>query len=324
MSKYIAPQRAVMVYILILVSLVTGGYAQKKSKASKPVPSGRAIMWEPVNTSRLDLYDGPGGDGMQPDLSSIKFLKEEKSGHNKKYRISDGSGRVWVAKLGREAQPETAAVRVLYGLGYKTEVTYLVPTLTIPGKGTFNNVRLEARPHNVKRLGNWKWTSNPFVGTKELQGLKMMMVFMTNWDVLDLQNQVLQVNGGGENHYIVSDLGSTFGKLGNNNLPVIYRLGRKTGSSKHYIKTKFVNEVERGEVKLAYKGKNRKLFTGFTVADARWLSSHLNRLSDAQIRDAFRAANYSQADIDLFARAIRNKIQELDRAVGGRTLAENR
>ena len=78
------------------------------------------------------------------------------------------------------------------------------------GKGTFKNVRLEARPDNIERLGEWKWTSNPFVGTKELQGLKMMMVFMTNWDVLDLQNKILQV--GDENHYIVSDLGSTFGR----------------------------------------------------------------------------------------------------------------
>lgn len=312
MSRFQMPQRAV-IYFLLVLSLVTSGYAQKKSKAPEPLPSGKAIMWEPVNTRSLDLYRGPGGDEMQPDLSSVKFIKEEKRGHNKKFRISDGSGRVWVAKLGREAQPETAAVRLLYGLGYKTEINYLVPTLTIPGKGTFKNVRLEARPENVKRVGEWKWQSNPFVGTKELQGLKMMMVFMTNWDVLDLQNEVLHTHG--ENHYIVSDLGSTFGKLGNNNLPIFFRLGRKTGSPKHYIKTKFVKEAERGEVELAYKGKNRKLFKGFTVADARWLSKLLNKLSDQQIRDIFRAANYAPADVDIFTQAVKNKIAELDKAV---------
>lgn len=313
MSRFQMPQRAV-IYFLLVLSLVTSGYAQKKSKAPEPLPSGKAIMWEPVNTRSLDLYRGPGGDEMQPDLSSVKFIKEEKRGHNKKFRISDGSGRVWVAKLGREAQPETAAVRLLYGLGYKTEINYLVPTLTIPGKGTFKNVRLEARPENVKRVGDWKWQSNPFVGTKELQGLKMMMVFMTNWDVLDLQNEVLHTHG--ENHYIVSDLGSTFGKLGNNNLPIFFRLGRKTGSPKHYIKTKFAKEAERGEVELAYKGKNRKLFKGFTVADARWLSKLLNKLSDQQIRDIFRAANYAPADVDIFTQAVKNKIAELDKAVG--------
>ena len=59
----------------------------------------------------------------------------------------------------------------------------------------------------------------------------MMMVFFNNWDVLDLQNKVLKVDGkhGTEHHYIVSDLGSTMGRLGNNNLPIIYRLGRSTG-----------------------------------------------------------------------------------------------
>jgi hypothetical protein len=310
-----------MILFLLLISLVSTGVAQKKkTKTAKPLPAGKAVMWQAVNTRSLDLFEGPGGTEMHPDLSSIKFIKEEKKGHNKKFRISDGSGKIWIAKLGREAQPETAAVRLLYGLGYKTEINYLVPSLTIPGKGTFKNVRLEARPDNVERIGEWKWKTNPFVGTKELQGLKMMMVFMTNWDVVDLQNEILDV--GGENHYIVSDLGATFGKLGNNNLPIIYRLGRKTGSPKHYIKTLFVKEVEDGEVKLAYKGKNRKLFRGFTVSEARWLSNHLNRLTDDQIRDAFRAANYSPADIETFSRAVRNKIVELDRAVGGNNLAE--
>jgi hypothetical protein len=316
MSRYLeSPPRAV-IYLLLVLALVTGGYAQKqrKIKAAKMVPAGRAVLWEPVNTRSLDLYEGPGNADMRPDLSSIKLIKEEKKGHNKKFRISDGSGRIWIAKLGREARPETAAVRLLYGLGYKTEINYLVPSLTIPGKGTFKNVRLEARPHDVKRLGEWKWQNNPFVGTRELQGLKMMMVFMTNWDVLDLQNEVLRK--GGENHYIVSDLGATFGRLGNNNLPVIYRFGRKTGSPKHYVKTSFVKDVENGELKLSYKGKNRKLFKGFRVAEGRWLLNLLTRLSDDQIRDAFRAANYSPSDVETYVRAVKNKIRELDEAVG--------
>jgi len=315
MSRLMSYPSRAAVYLLILVSLVSVGHAQKKSKQSaKVVPPGRAVMWEPVKASTLNMFDGPGGSEMKPDLSSIKFIKEEKKGHNKKFRISDGSGRTWIAKLGREAQPETAATRLLYGLGYKTEITYLVPTLTIPGKGTFKNVRLEARPDHVKRVGEWKWTSNPFVGTKELQGLKMMMVFLTNWDVLDLQNEILHTDG--ENQYIVSDLGSTFGKLGNNNLPVIYRFGRKVGNPRAYARTKFVKEVERGQVKLAYKGKNRKLFKSFSVADARWLLEQLNHLSDDQIRDAFRAANYSPADIEAYTNAVRRKIDELERAVG--------
>jgi hypothetical protein len=290
---------------------------QRQQKQQKQSPlAGSPVMWERVNISRRDLFYGPGGKDMMPDLSRVTFIKEEKGGHNKKYRIRDGSGKIWVAKLGREAQPETAAVRLMWALGYKTEINYLVPTITIPGKGTFRNVRLEARPDNIERLDEWKWKKNPFIGTREFQGLKIMQVFLTNWDIVDVQNKILQVEGrnGRELHYIISDLGATFGKLGNNNLPIIYRLGRKTGKPSAYIKTSLVREVEEdGRVRLAYKGKNRWLFKDIMVEDVDWLSRLLLQLSDKQIRDAFRAANYSPGDINTLTQAVKNKITELSR-----------
>jgi len=261
---------------------------------------------------------------MRPDLSQITFIKEEKGGHNKKYRVKDGSGRVWVAKFGREAQPETAAVRLMWALGYKTEINYLVPSLTIPGKGTFKNVRLEARPEEIERLEEWKWKNNPFLGTNEFQGLKILMVFFNNWDIVDVQNKVLQVNGrrGKELHYIVSDMGSTFGRLGNNNLPIIYRFGRSVGKPSHYIKSKFIKDVEEGELELAYKGKNRGLFKHITVEQARWLSELMSQLTEKQIEDAFLAANYSQNDLKTLTQAVKNKIAELDRASTSQRLAK--
>ena len=119
------------------------------------------MLWEPVNIAERDLYLGPGGEEMKPDLSKIAFIEEEKQGHNKKYRIKDAKGQVWIAKFGSEAQPETAAVRILYGIGYKTEINYLVPSLTIPGKGTFDNVRLEARPENANASTNGNGRKTP-------------------------------------------------------------------------------------------------------------------------------------------------------------------
>ena len=303
--------KRVLLNLFLLLAIASVGYAQTN------------VMWEPVNISRMDLFDGPGGDAMRPDLSKVEFIKEEKAGYNKKYRIRDGSGRVWVAKLGREAKPETVAVRLLWAIGYKTEINYLLPEITIPTKGTFKNVRLELRPDDVKRLEEWKWKDNPFVGTKELQGLKMMMVFMSNWDAVDIQNKVLDV--GDTNEYIVSDLGATFGKLGSNNLPLFFRLGRKTGSPKHYARTKFIREVENGKVKLATKGsKNRKLFTNFTIEEARWLSTLMSKLSDKQIHDAFRAANYSPAEVQIYVTAVKRKIAELQEAASNNNLASTK
>lgn len=299
---------------LIFALAATISFAQDKDK--KQALSGNPVLWEDSDIAGRDLFNGPGGAEMQPDLSRVTFIKEETQGHNKKYRIKDAKGREWVAKFGREAQPETAAVRILYGLGYKTEINYLVPKLTIPGKGTFENVRLEARPSDVKRLDEWKWKENPFVGTNELQGLKIMMVFFTNWDLLDLQNKVIQVsdNGDVEHQYIISDLGATFGKLGNNNLPFFFRLGRRTNDPGTWYEAGFVSGVKDGMIDFDFKGKGRGLMEDITVSQGRWLADRLLQLSDKQIDDAFRAANYSPDEVKLLRDGFKARVEELDKA----------
>jgi hypothetical protein len=320
--------RHLMAAVVVILLLIVTGFAQSTGKKPKlggqtAQTAANAVMWEPVAEPR-DTFWGPGGKEMAPDLSTITFVKQEKGGHNKKYRIKDGSGRTWIAKLGREARPETAAVRILYGLGYKTEINYLVPRITIPTKGTFTNVRLELRPDNVDRTGSWKWRNNPFVESPELQALKIMQIFMTNWDVLDIQNEILKVEtpNGVEHHYIISDLGRTFGKYGNNNLPIFYRLGRRTGDPKSWSKASFVKGIDKkGRIKWGIKGKNRGIYKDITVADAAWLLGHLKTLSDQQVTDAFRAASYSPAEIDMYFKAFKRRISELDRLVTDNRLA---
>jgi hypothetical protein len=48
-----------------------------------------------------------------------------------------------------------------------------------------------------------------------------------------------------------------------------------------------------------------------SVRDAEWIATLLSQLSDQQIRDAFRAANYSAADVDLLAATVRDRAEEL-------------
>jgi len=301
--------------IAIVVFGVSNAYAQKDKP--KPLPQGKAILWQSVDIPSRDLFAGPGGESMRPDLSHITFIKQEKGGHNKKYRIKDGSGRIWVAKPGSEARPETASVRLLYGLGYVTEINYLVPKITIPSVGTLENVRLEARPENIKRLDPWSWEKNPFVGSNELQGLKIMQIFLTNYDLLDLQNQTLEVQGpsGTELHYIISDLGSTIGKLGSNNIPIFFRMGRNADNPEGWSKAKFIDSVENGHLVLATTGaKSRGLFKDITVAQGRWLFDLLAQLTDKQLSDAFRAANYSPEEVNLLIGATKRRIGELGTA----------
>jgi len=234
-----------------------------------------------------------------------------------KYRIKDGSGRIWVVKIADESQPETAAVRLLWAVGYPTEINYLVPNLTIPGKGTFKNVRFEARPSTIDRQDRWSWTDNPFVGTNELQGLKIMMALINNWDLKDGNNIIFQT--GGERQYVISDLGSSFGKFAPVSFPILNRFGRSVNKPEHYLKSEFVKGIEEdGGLDMAYKGNSRSLFDDITPEQGRWAANLLKQLSDKQIRDAFRAANYSPSEIRMLAGAVRRKIRELDNATSPR------
>ena len=261
---------------------------------------------------------------MRPDLRRVRFLKLEEGGYSPKFRVRDASGREWVAKMGKEAQSETAAVRLVWAAGYTTEVNYLAPCVRIEGapappkkvercRGNgFANVRFEARPRGVKRLDEWKWKENPFAGTRELQGLKVLMALLNNWDIKDSNNVILSTNGARgrrELHYAISDLGATFGKTGS--LPLFWRITRSRNDPEGYSKAKFVDEVEDGRVDFHYGGKNRGLFDDITVADARWLGTLLSRLSDQQLGDAFRAANYAPGEVEELTHAVRRRINEL-------------
>ncbi|HEX8501260.1 MAG TPA: hypothetical protein VF659_11815 [Pyrinomonadaceae bacterium] len=283
--------------------------AQKKSKKKKALPRGTPVLWRDRDPATLDLAAGPGGAAMRPATRRLRFLKEEKGGWSKKYRVLDANGREWVAKIGKEAQSETAAVRLVWAAGYETEITYLVPRVTIPGKGTFENVRFEARPKNVKRLGEWVWTQNPFEGTRELEGLKVLMVLLNNWDLKDENNVILHPQGSGQLLYAISDLGATFGKTGGGG--PLWRLTRSRNNPEDFADSKFIDKVEDGYVDFHFTGVNKGVVEKVKVEHARWIGQHLSRLSDGQLAAVFRSANYTPEETRLLARAVRARIEEL-------------
>jgi len=312
-----AIRRTLALVTVLVLSLSTPALAvQKEKKKKKEMPAGTPVLWrEPADAASLDLFHGPGGEEMMPDLSSLTFVKEEKGGYSKKYRVRDGKGRVWVAKVGKEAQSETAAVRLVWAAGYVTEINYLAPKATIEGQGTFENVRFEARPEGVERLDAWGWEQNPFAGRRELQGLKVLMALMENWDLKDDNNRVLHVRGegGSELRYIVSDLGTTFGKTGGQNSPMAFFRSIKGSRNEpeDYVSDEFIEGVKGNTVRLHYSGKNSEMMRNVTVEDAKWVGGLLSRLSDRQLEDAFRAANYSPAQVRMLAGAVRKRINEL-------------
>jgi hypothetical protein len=298
---------------MLVLSLSAAAQDEKKKdnkdNKAKTELTGKPVMWhEPTDLESRNLILGAGGEEMKPDISRLTFIEQKTGGFSTKYRVKDAKGNEWIAKVGKEAQTDTAANRLLWALGYETEIAYLVPKAKIEGKGEYENVRLEARPADVKRAGNWMWENNPFMTAPEFRGLKILMVMLNNWDMKDDNNEILaprgDTSGEAELRYIISDLGATFGKTGG-------FLSRSRNKPSDYVKAEFIKKVNGDVIDFNYSGKNQKLFEGITVADARWLSNLLKRLSDDQIKDAFRSANYSAEEVDLLAGEFRERINAL-------------
>lgn len=301
--------RTILFTLLLAFAIPALGQSDEPNK-KKSMPVGIPVLWrDPGSIESRNLLLGSGGEAMKPDLRKVTFIEKKSGGYSTKYRVKDAAGKEWVAKLGKEAQPDTAANRLLWALGYETEVAYLIPSLTIEGKGTFENVRLEARPKHVDRAGDWKWDNNPFTGTPEFQGLKVMMVLINNWDIKDSNNEILATRNSttrkSELRYIISDLGGSFGKTGG-------FFARSRNKPSDFVKADFIEAVKGDKIDFNYGGKNKKLFDNITTSDAKWIGGLLARLNDEQIKDAFRAANYLPEEVEYLSSAVRQRIVELN------------
>ena len=317
LTKRIQSFAVVVVLALGLLPVTLRAQKDGKNKEPKPIPAdAHAVLWqEPTDITSRDLLLGFGGEALKPDLSHVVFLKDETRSYSTKYRVRYGAGHEWVVKIGQEAQSETAATRLVWAAGYFVDPTYLVPHVVIEGKGAFDNVRFEARGTGVKRLDQrWDWDKNPFVGTKELQGLKVIMALINNWDIQNHNNNVLlftdEATGQTEARYIDTDLGASFGKEGK-------FLGHTRNRPDQYVAdTKFIKGVDKGKIVFDYRGKNQHLLDDITVEQAKWISGILSQLSEQQIRDAFQAANYSPEEIESLTRTVMARIGELAKAAG--------
>ena len=306
-----------------LLSAIAGAALAQKDKDKKDpteVLTGEAVLWrEPSDIASRDLFLGSGGEQMKPDLSNVMFEKEEPSGYSVKYTVHDAAGKKWVVKLGNEARPETAANRLLSAVGYVTETVYLAPCVHIknapkPRKDVkrcegdgFADARFEARGEGVKRGDNWDWKSNPFAGKRELNGLLVMMALLNNWDLKTANNVILQVpkpDGTTELQYVISDVGATFGKTGG-------PISHSRNEPEKYVKTKFIEGAAGDRIKFAYSGKQSGLFDQVSVADAKWIGGLLAQLSDKQIEDVFRAADFTPEETQMLVAEVKERIQQL-------------
>ncbi len=189
-----------------------------------------------------------------------------------------------------------------------------------PG-GTFHNVRLKREPEGEKKLGSWHWKGGAFDGSQEWNGLRVLMSVINNWDLKDENNAVYKQ--GSSEIYMVSDLGASLGS-GNRSFPAAH----SKDSPDFYRRAKFIRSAHDETIDFYSPGSPALLYI-FTPkeyisrlrmqrlgrhvprADAKWLGQLLARLSDQQIKDAFRSAGYNPQEVEEFSRALRARITEL-------------
>lgn len=164
----------------------------------------------------------------------------------------------------------------------------------------------------------WSFDSNPFLGSKELSGLKILTVLLNNWDIKRSNTAVFQVsgeNGRLEDWYLFSDLGSTFGRT-DHHAALISK--RSRWSLKDFQEQPFIDRTANGLLDFHYRGAPP--IDMVSLEHARWFAGLASQLSHDQVRQAFKAAGASAADIEGFSSRVIAKIGELGSAVA---LTEN-
>ncbi len=298
-------------------------------------PDGkRAVLWQnPADIASRNLFYGPGGEEHQP-RAPFTFVEEDMAGTNPKFVVRDAAGLKWKVKMGIEAKPETAASRIAWAVGYYTDDEYFVQDLQVSGmpahlhrgqsqvgpNGLVHNVRLKRHGDKEKDTGDWKWRQDPFTGTRELNGLRVLMAVMNNWDLKDQNNHIY--SDGDKDIYMVSDLGATFGATGR------APFGQGKSNLDQYSHSRFIRKTTPTTVDFTVPGRpafiyifNPKEFISrirlewigrnIPREDAKWMGKLLATLSPAQIHDAFRAAGYSPREADAFAAVVARRITML-------------
>lgn len=320
---------------------------KEQSGQSTDAVDGKPILYCATGDAHSkDLYYGEGGkDATPPQL--FTFDKEDLSGTNPKFDLRDEHGDKWRAKLGAEARPETVATRLLWAAGYFSNEEYFLPKIRvknmppvsnkrrklvrglIDSDGTMYNVELKRYPKGEKKIGTWKWRENPFRGTREFNGLRVMMALLNNWDVKDVNTGIYQEDAACGSSadplvYMVSDMGATFGTSGEAKHDTVGK-----GNLRSYRRSKFIRKVTPTYVDFdsparmtlfglidpsdfLYRWRLRWIGKRVPRADAKWMGQILSRLSKDQIRDAFRAAGYSPAQVDGFTDIVSQRIAALN------------
>ncbi len=322
-------------YVLLLLFWRAVGAYRLRRAGPRPLHAVGHVLWrDPGPVDRLDLVSGPGGRDFIP-VPPYRFLEEPAGGSQPCVSVRDGRGRRWRVKWGQEVRCETFAVRLAWACGYFAEITHLVPSGRLEGlgpltraaasvdaSGAFVDARFELDDPEVEKLfeeHSWSWTDNPFVGTRELAGLKVLLMLISNWDNKDQRdvargsNTAIYVTRASRRHkeaqYLIVDWGGSMGRWGR----AVVTRGRWDPDGFAAQTPQFVTGVdENGLVQFGYTGQRTgDARANIRVEDVAWLCRYLGRITDVQLRAALEASGATDDEAASFTRSLRARIEQL-------------
>jgi hypothetical protein len=302
--------------IAVLAALLEEGCAKlpkkPRSTATAPLTAAQiAELWvEPADIRARDLFHGPGGPALAPAAGSrFQFLKKDTKGYSWGWDVKDANGMEWSAKYGPEAHSEVVASRLVWAIGFHQPPTYFVERWEMQGGDGGPKPPSRFRPDlpGRRRAGEWSWRANPFVGTEPFRGLLVLMRILNNWDLLDRNTAIYDLDApleGARRWYVVIDLGASLGRT------KIVPVSGTRNDIEDFEQQGFIKGVnDKGFVEFDDLGRfHRELFSELTPADVRWTCERLDRLDAKQWQDAFRAAGYKDEEAARFIRKIREKV----------------
>jgi hypothetical protein len=288
-----------------------GAPRTKSTLSAPPTAEQLAQLWVQPESDR-DLFYGIGGRRLAPDpAATYTVIEIKRGGFSRGYTVIGPDGREWSAKFPPEAGTEVVASRLHWGIGFHQPPIYLLQQWTA-AKATSPNPQLPARfrqkkadLHGLDAGAAWSYHQNPFVGTRQLNGLLVLQAMLGNSDLKDSQNVIYTLARefeGATRWYVARDLGQTFGRTGVIDPP--------RGDVDAFEQTPFIRGVDNGRVRFEYRGRHRELFDDIRPADVRWLCERLGRLTDRQWQDAFRAGGFDRQDAERFIRRMKQKVAE--------------
>ena len=277
----------------------------------RPSTAELAQLWVDPGRVPRDLFAGVAGSMRAPSRDELfTVLDRDTRGFSTTYRVRGRRGAEWNVKIGPEAQPETVASRIVWALGYHQVPSFFVERWRAVQDGreqTMGGARFRPREMGLESLGSWSWQRNPFVGTREYNGLLSVLMILNSTDLKNGNNGLYAVEGAtarerARRWYVVKDLGASLGETG--------RIDPRRGYLDGFEREPFLLAPEGPFARFAFRGRHQELLQRIPIADLAWAARAVLGITERQWQDAFRAANYDHDATTRYVARIRAKAQE--------------